>query len=76
MSREPSGIPRALWGREVERLKQRWEPAAAPPPLEVTNPEILLAVKEELDYIFNLILSKEVWNMLIKLLSYFKRRRE
>jgi len=54
MSREPSRIPRALWGRQVERLKQRWEPAAAPPPLEVTNPEILLAVKEELDYIFNL----------------------
>ncbi|MGI6484622.1 MAG: hypothetical protein ACOX0R_03310 [Candidatus Dojkabacteria bacterium] len=54
MSRESGGIPRAAWGKRAKESGYRWEPASPPPLLEVTNPEILQAVKEELGYIFNL----------------------
>ena len=55
MSSEPSGIPRDTWGRQIEEIR-RYQLREFPtfPHLEVTNPEILQAVKEELDYVWDL----------------------
>ncbi len=44
------------WRNEIKRFYKTpgWEPITPYPPLEVTNPEILQAVKGELDYVWKI----------------------